>query len=452
MNQDDNTNARQAPRSPWAAVQYRGDAADIQELYQEYNVGGYLSTQEAGIRQWGSSLRDRLLKDGVLLNHVISPRIYRIVAQVQGALGLEGEFEVFCGRSVEVNAFAHLDLVDAQPRHIIGITSAALENLEDDEIAFLLGHELGHFIFGHNRLLGLLNQDPQSNRITVLPYLGECLFLRWRKKSEVSADRLGLVAAKSFTAGARALVKAGFGLSDRNLDLNVDSLLRQVESIKDKPEIVEAAYRSHPLLPLRLKALHLFAETAGQDPAAAASARVDDEIDALFDWFRRYPRQRLPLAVMRLVAIAGMQIVGVEHDVDDEEIRTIIYLLHANFTDTPEAELVLDEAERKRRWDESLAVVREEGGDAAKAFIIARLADIALADGKLLDQEAGIVLETAEALGVPARAAYGIIVEAAQTVGFKVDYQMKEIMRRVRSQMMGSVAGPAQIVPPLGPI
>lgn len=419
-------------------LQYSGDAADIQQLYGEYNVDGFLSAREAGEQEEGFSLRHRLAQDGVQLNELLSPRIYGILRRVQESVGVEGDFEVYCVRDNDVNAFAHLENAESGAHHVVGITSSALEILDDAEIASLIGHELGHFIFGHNRLLGLLNHDKGTEKITVLPYLGECLFLRWRKKSEISADRIGLLASGSFEASARALIKAGFGLSERNLNLDVDTLLQQIESLKERPEILEAAYRSHPLLPLRLKALRLFADATASDDAGAG-LQADAEIDELFGWFRRYPRHPVHEAVMRVVALAGMKIVGIERDVDEEEIRTIIYVLHSFFTDTPEEELVLSPEERDARWKEALEIVRKRGDADDKGFIVSRLADIALADGKLLDEEAGVILETAEALGMPARQAYSTIIGAAQAIGFRVDYQMKDLTRRVRNQLMEAV-------------
>lgn len=423
----------------WAKLQYRGDAEDIRSLYENYNVDGFLRAREADERDRGGSLRSHLLKDGVLLNSALSPRIYSIVRRVQEALRLEGDFDVFCTHEEELNAFAHLEVDNTQTHHVVAITSGALESLDDDEIAFLLGHEFGHFVYGHNRLLGLLNRDDRNERITVLPYLGECLFLRWRKKSEVSADRLGLVACRSFDAAARALLKVGFGLSAKNLNLNVDSLLEQIEAIKDKPEILEAAYRSHPLLPIRLKALSCFSPHL-DGKLSANIDKTDAEVARLFEWLKRYPRKPLHEAVMRIVALAGMRVIGIDQDVDEEEIRTIIYVLHAWFTDTPEAELILDPGERKARWLPSVELIRREGDDDDRRFIISRLADIALADGKLLQGEAGVILETAEAIGMSPKHAYAIMVGAAQAVGFKADYQMKEIARQVRGQIMALAA------------
>jgi hypothetical protein len=422
----------------WNAVQYRGDAADTQELVEKYNVQGFLAARKEQDKAHGASLRDRLLKDAVLLTETLSPRIYAIVADVQDRLGIGGHFDVFCLKDVDVNAFAHIDTSGETERHLIGITSGALEGLEDAEIASLIGHELGHFVFGHNDLLGLLNRDADNPKVTVLPHLGECLFLRWRKKGELSADRLGLIAAGSFEASARALVKAGFGLSDRNLNLEIGGLLSQIEAVKDKPEALEEAFRSHPLLPLRLKSLHLFAELLVSNKLQDLP-KVEDEIDGLFAWFKRYPRKPVHEAVMRIIAMAGMRIVASEGDMDDEEIRSLIYTLHSTFTDEPEKELIADPAERERRLTEAIDLVNQEGDPDDKTFVISRLADLALADGKLLDAEAGHILEIAEKLDVSGRTAYGIIIGAAQTVGFNVDYRMKEIVHQVRSQLVATV-------------
>jgi uncharacterized tellurite resistance protein B-like protein len=423
-------------REKWESVQYGGDIQDTTELIEKYNVEGFIAARRENEREQGGSLRGRLLRDHVLLTSSIAPRIYSIVHDVQQRLGVTGEFEVFCLNDSNVNAFAHIDLSGESEQHVMGITSAALEHLEDDEIASLIGHEMGHFIFGHNEMLALLNRDKDNESVTVLPYLGECLFVRWRKKSEISADRLGLVAAGSFEASARALIKAGYGLSGRNLNLDVDALLKQIESVKDKPEAVEAAFRSHPLLPLRLQALRLFADMGQKRDGMQV---VDKEIDALFAWFKRYPRNPVHEAVMKTIALAGMNLVSAECDVDDEEIRTIIYLLHSYFTDEPEKEIVLDVAERDRLLMQMIERINEDGDTSDKQFVICRLADIALADGKLLNEEAGSILQVAEALGMTSREAYGIIVGAAQTVGFKVDYRMKELVKTVRMQLIQPV-------------
>jgi hypothetical protein len=66
----------------------------------------------------------------------------------------------------------------------------------------VLGHELGHCLFENHRLNALINQDGRSGEATVLPPMGESIFLRWRKKFEISADRVGLLACGEFRSAA----------------------------------------------------------------------------------------------------------------------------------------------------------------------------------------------------------------------------------------------------------
>ena len=238
------------------SLRYKEDLHDYNDLLHKYNVEGFIQARHEDDKQT-NSLRDKLMSDGVFLTKTISPRIYKIIEIVTERLLIKEKFDVFCLKDSDINAFASIDINHNRKDNIIALTSGALEQLNDNEIAFLIGHELGHFIFRHNDMLALLVRDKNNPNITVLPYMGECLFLRWRKKSEISADRIGLIASHSFEASSSALIKAGFGLTEKNLNLDIDSLLKQIESIKESPEAIESNFRSHPLLPLRLKSLEL---------------------------------------------------------------------------------------------------------------------------------------------------------------------------------------------------
>jgi len=415
-------------------IRYRGDRVDIRTLNDQYNIAGFLDAREKNEKESGASLREKFLSDGVLLNETISPRIFKILKNVQKKLNYAGEFELFCLRDDAINAFAYVGKEDEKTIRLIAITSAALEKLNDEEISFIIGHELGHIILGHNDVLGVINRNDDNPNATVLPYLGECLFLRWRKKGELSADRIGIIASGSFEASARALVKCGYGLSEKNLNLDLKSLLSQIEIIKNKPEALKSVFQSHPLLPVRLKALHLFSLEMSDDLEEKLTA-IDDSIDKLLSWFNRYPRKDLYEAVMRIVAIAGMSIVCTDENIEDEEIRTVIYILHSNFTDNPEDEIIISKEKREERLQKSIDIVDKEGDVSDKQFVLCRLADIALADGKLMETEASIILEIAEALGMNSRYAYNIIIGAAQAVGFKKDFRMQQIIHEVKNQL-----------------
>jgi uncharacterized tellurite resistance protein B-like protein len=423
----------------WDDVRYRGDVRDVEELTRAYRLNDYLDTFEENRRQADLGIREKLIKHGIRLSRRISPRIYRLFGEVCAAFGVEAQAEVFCLPAAEVNAFATIDIREAQTFSLIGVTSSALERLEDAELRFILGHELGHILFGNNRLDGLVSTNPANPALTVLPAFGESLFLRWRKKAEVSADRAGLLAAGSFRPSATALLKATFGLSEKNLDLDIEALVGQVDEIKGHPELMAEAFASHPLLPIRLKALELFSRSAkaARSGVCVAAPPLEDEpledaVDEMIRLTRRYPYRPVDRAMMQAVAIGGALLLGADSEVTDDEVKILIQILHRFFTDEPETEIVTDPADAAARLPQVVAALNAEADATAKNFVLSRLTDIALADGALMDAESAIILDLAHQLGLPSRAAYSLVVGAAQAVGFRNDVKLNRMSERIR--------------------
>lgn len=426
----------------WDDIRYRGDLADVKELVESYRITDYLEAFEENRRQRDLGVREHLIRDGIRLSERLSPRIYRVFRSLCDALEIPIEAEVFCLPSNEINAFAILDVREAGAYSLIGVTAQALERLEDNELKSILGHELGHFLFGNNRLEALVSLDKDNPSLTVLPALGESLFLRWRKKAEISADRVGLLASRDFRASATSLLKATFGLSERNLNLDIDALVDQVDEIKGRPELMEEAFASHPLLPIRLKALELFSRS---EKAARAGfpvagkplpdAVLEDGVDDLIKLTRRYPWRQVHQAIMRVVAFGGALLLGADGDVSDEEVKILVQILHRWFTDEPETEIVTSRAEVNARLPEQIAIVNREAEMDDKLFILSRLADIALADGALMDAESEVILLVAGLLEVPSKRAYQIMVGAAQSVGFRTDVKLNRMAEELRRSM-----------------
>jgi uncharacterized tellurite resistance protein B-like protein len=428
-------------------IRYRGDKEDVELLFKEYNLEGIISASEDRQKLEESNFRNKLLKDGAfLLSKPISPRIFNIVTETKQKLGLEGEYEVFCLNSSSINAFAYVQPAEEKNFFIIGITSAALEELEDLEIQFILGHELGHFLFEHNRMNYLINPNPTSQGVTLLPSMGESIFLRWRKKCEISTDRVGVLACGDFENAARAMLKTAYGLTGKNLNLDVDSLLQQIDDLKEEPEALEVNYRSHPLMPLRLKVMQMFAESSifsqiadeKSDISEKDLSALEDQTDQWVNWIKRYPRRPLEVAAMKLVTAAGIKLIMTETVIMDEEIKVIIQILHKYFTDEP-GELIHEIMEDTENLDELIDTTVKEisakGDDRHKTFVLSRLADIAIADGKLAKPEAGIIFDIAKTFGIQEKAAYAIVVGGMSSVGLNIDWKMNNLVREIKAQL-----------------
>ena len=428
-------------------IRYRGDKDDVELLFKEYNLEGIISASEDRQKLEESNFRNKLLKDGAfLLSKPISPRIFNIVTETKQKLDLEGEYEVFCLNSNSINAFAYVQPAEEKNFFIIGITSAALEELEDLEIQFILGHELGHFLFEHNRMNYLINPNPTSQGVTLLPSMGESIFLRWRKKCEISTDRVGLLACGDFENAARAMLKTAYGLTGKNLNLDVDSLLQQIDDLKEEPEALEVNYRSHPLMPLRLKVMQMFAESSifsqvvsgKSDIAEKELAALEDQTDQWVNWIKRYPRRPLEVAAMKLVTAAGIKLIMTETVIMDEEIKVIIQILHKYFTDEPGEiihEVTQDTKNLDKLIDTTVKEISEKGDDRHKTFVLSRLADIAIADGKLAKPEAGIIFDIAKTFGIQEKAAYSIVVGGMSSVGLNIDWKMNSLVREIKAQL-----------------
>ena len=428
-------------------IRYRGDKEDVELLFRDYNLEGIISTSEERQKLEESNFRNQLLKDGAfLLSQPISPRIFNIVSETKQKLGLEGEYEVFCLNSNSINAFAYVQPAEDKNFFIIGITSAALEELEDREIQFILGHELGHFLFEHNRMNYLINPNPNSQGVTLLPSMGENIFLRWRKKCEISTDRIGLIACGDFENAARAMLKTAYGLTGKNLNLDVDSLLQQIDALKEEPEALEVNYRSHPLMPLRLKVMQMFADSSIFDQVVKGKSDfsekelndLEEATDQWVNWIKRYPRRPLDLAAMKLVTAAGIKLVMTEAVIMDEEIKVIIQILHKYFTDEPGDvihEIMQDTHNVDNLIRKNVKEISEKGDDRHKTFVLSRLADIAIADGKLAKPEAGIIFDIAKDFGIQEKAAYSIVVGGMSSVGLNIDWKMNSLVREIKAQL-----------------
>jgi Zn-dependent protease with chaperone function/uncharacterized tellurite resistance protein B-like protein len=431
----------------WADVRYRGDARDVEELFNTYRINDYLEAFEENRRQRDRGIREKLIKEGIRLTDRLSPRIYRIFQGVCDALGFNAQAEVFCLPAAEVNAFAIVDVRETSTYSLVGVTSAALERLEDRELASILGHEIGHFLFGNNRLDGLVSTDRHNPGLTVLPAFGESLFLRWRKKAEISADRIGLLASRDFRATATSLLKAAFGLSEKNLNLDIEALVSQVDEIKGHPELMEEAFASHPLLPIRLKALEFFSRSgkAARNGFPAVEPLLDDEaleaaVDELVRLTRRYPCKPLEREMMRIVALASALLLGADGEVNDEEVKILVQILHRWFTDEPESEVITRREDIQQALPAAIEVVNRDGDMESKAFILARLTDVALADGALMDAESAVILDMAQRMQVPGRVAYQIMVGAAQAVGFRADVKLNRMAEEIRRSLQTGLA------------
>jgi Zn-dependent protease with chaperone function len=162
----------------------------------------------------------------------------------------------------------------------IVVHSAAIEMLDDDELRVLLSHELGHVLSGHALYRTIaavlavvsLGALPILAGIAVLPI--RLAFLEWSRKSELSADRAGLLGSQDILAAQRVDMKmAGGGRGDRfGEQLNVEAFMQQAHEYAASSEGLDVIYKllstlalTHPMHTVRAAELQRWVSSGEYD-------------------------------------------------------------------------------------------------------------------------------------------------------------------------------------------
>jgi Zn-dependent protease with chaperone function len=148
----------------------------------------------------------------------------------------------------------------------IVLHSAALEVLDEDELRALLAHELGHVMSGHAlyttiaAILALVSLGvlPALAALAVLPV--RLAFLEWSRKSELSADRAGLLGCQDIVMAQRLDMKmAGGGRGEAFAgQMNVEAFMAQAHEYAYSNEGLDVVYKilntlalTHPMHTVR---------------------------------------------------------------------------------------------------------------------------------------------------------------------------------------------------------
>ena len=214
------------------------------------------------------ALRLVYLGTAVKVDHRQHTRVHRLLGEAASALDVREVPDVYVyadprpwARTMGIN------------HPFIVMSSGIVKMLDDDELRFVLGHELGHALSGHALYTTMLVQLLRlSNTLAWLPFgaLGlraviAALF-EWQRKAELSGDRAGLLATQDPAAALRCHMKmAGGGDLD---DLDITAFRAQGDDYLASPDVRDSVLK----LLLLENATHPFAVVR----AAELQRWVDD--------------------------------------------------------------------------------------------------------------------------------------------------------------------------------
>lgn len=195
------------------------------------------------------------------------PKLDRLLTEVLETLDWPTRPQLYVQQSPVVNAYAV-----GFDKPFIVINSAMVELLDDEELRFIIAHEVGHIISGHTtyRTIALLLLTvglgglPFLAGLALLPF--QIALLEWFRKSELSSDRAGLLGVQDVRVSQSAFMKmAGGGAMGDAIDL--DAFMEQAREYEidggawDKVlKVVNTAFRDHPFATVRAAELQRFVD------------------------------------------------------------------------------------------------------------------------------------------------------------------------------------------------
>jgi Zn-dependent protease with chaperone function len=212
------------------------------------------------------SLRLLFLASSVRASEQQFPQIYQMMLDGAYVLDLPRVPELFIWQNPQVNAMA---LGTDKP--FIVITTGLVDLMDEDELRFVIGHELGHVLSGHavyrTMLYALLGLVARLGLIPIA-WIGLKAVIwgleEWYRKSELSCDRAGLLAAQDIPAARRALMKIAGG--SRLAELSPDAFLEQAREYDAVPDVRESLIKlmqlqgtTHPFAVVRFAELDRWA-------------------------------------------------------------------------------------------------------------------------------------------------------------------------------------------------
>jgi Zn-dependent protease with chaperone function len=156
---------------------------------------------------------------------------------------------------------------------LIVVTTGLVELLDEEEMRAVIGHEVGHALSGHSvyRTI-LLFLTNLALRVAWIP-LGNLAVMaivtalrEWFRKSELSADRAGLLVGQDVQASMRGLMKIAGG--NHLHEMNVDAFLKQADEYEAAGDLRDSVLkilnllpRSHPFTTVRAAELRKWASS-----------------------------------------------------------------------------------------------------------------------------------------------------------------------------------------------
>jgi Zn-dependent protease with chaperone function len=208
--------------------------------------------------------------DAVRVSENQFANVYRIYKECLKTLDAPEEYPLFMSQTPMVNAGAY-----GMDKPFIILNSGTVRLLEDDELAYVISHEIGHIVSDHvlYKTMTVLLINLANMGFPIVGLAARAILvalLEWSRKSELSSDRAGLLGVQDPEVVMRTMLKmAGGGTTE---ETSLQEFIMQAEEYRDGGDVADQVFkvlnllgRTHPFHVLRVAELRDWIESGDYD-------------------------------------------------------------------------------------------------------------------------------------------------------------------------------------------
>ncbi len=260
------------------ALRFPGELTHLRSLFEDDHFrAAYLrNMRDRAMRTQARNLDAQLGLNATEIHPTLMPEPFRALDHAVQRLGYQGEVRIWVHNADNVNASVTEDAGVVT----VHLTSGLLESFDEPELRIVMGHELGHVLFGHHEL-------AMAVRGTAMSGAAQARYFALRRHQELTTDRVAMFVSDDPDRMFLVQAMLTTGVRRRSLfgatSAIVNHAREEVTALRKRSQL-DRTRDTHPYSAMRTVALAHFAsspllrELAATSKASAGDGPPDDEL------------------------------------------------------------------------------------------------------------------------------------------------------------------------------
>ncbi|MBO4560541.1 MAG: M48 family metalloprotease [Bacteroidaceae bacterium] len=261
--------------------------------------------------------RTEMAANALKITKATMENLYNICMEVKESLEYKEDIDFYIMGDNSVNAYSYIT-EDFDMPHIIVINSGLFNLMDENELRFVLGHEIGHLVNKDSYVSRLYSFIYKVGGEDNAPEILKSRMDQYNQLAEYAADRYGFQGCMDLGACITALYKLTCGIDLYKMGVSIDSLIEQnYQNTGFLLDLGVVEHSDHPDIPLRISALIAYA-------TSPTIKGLEEEMNVVFRAIPGVLKTEDDYNLALFSAAAGIKLAGHDGKIDKTEKDIII--------------------------------------------------------------------------------------------------------------------------------